>query len=96
MPLYDYKCMKCGHEIEVMHSVHGHGPSACPVCGGEMRKSYAPPNVVFKGSGWARKESPRGRASAKARAADTGATDKPSESTGSGSKPASSGTKDPD
>ncbi len=56
MPTYDYVCTKCGHEMEVFHPVHGHGPSACPRCGGEMRKSFAPPAVVFKGTGWARKE----------------------------------------
>ncbi len=56
MPTYDYVCASCGHEMEVIHSVHGHGPAACPVCGGQMRKAYRPPAVVFKGSGWARKE----------------------------------------
>ncbi len=56
MPLYDYVCTKCGHEMEVMHSVHGHGPSACPKCGSPMKKTFAPPAVHFKGTGWARKE----------------------------------------
>ncbi len=56
MPTYDYVCTKCGHEMEVFHPVHGHGPSACPQCGGQMRKAFAPPAVVFKGTGWARKE----------------------------------------
>ncbi len=42
--------------MEVVHPIHGHGPSACPKCGGKMKKAYAPPAVVFKGSGWARKE----------------------------------------
>jgi putative FmdB family regulatory protein len=56
VPFYDYVCEKCGHEMEVMHSVHGHGPSVCPVCGGEMKKAITAPAVHFKGSGWARKE----------------------------------------
>jgi len=34
MPTYDYVCAKCGNEIEVMHSVHADGPTACPKCGG--------------------------------------------------------------
>ncbi len=42
--------------MEVMHSVHAHGPAACPVCGGAMKKAYAPPAIHFKGTGWARKE----------------------------------------
>ena len=56
MPFYDYVCEKCGHEVEVMHSVHGSGPSACPKCGGEMKKAITAAAVHFKGSGWARKE----------------------------------------
>jgi putative FmdB family regulatory protein len=56
MPLYDYVCADCGHEVEIMHSVHGHGPTACPVCGGPMKKAIVAPAVHFKGSGWARKE----------------------------------------
>jgi putative FmdB family regulatory protein len=56
VPTYDYVCSACGHEIEVVHGVHGHGPSHCPVCGGTMRKSISAPAVHFKGSGWAKKE----------------------------------------
>ena len=63
MPTYDYVCTSCGHEMEVMHSVHGHGPAACPVCGSPMRKAISAPAFHFKGSGWARKERPSGRSS---------------------------------
>lgn len=63
MPIYDYICTSCGHEVEVIHSVLGHGPSACPKCGGHMRKAIVAAAVHFKGSGWARKERGRGRSS---------------------------------
>lgn len=56
MPTYDYVCTSCGHEVEVVHSVLGHGPSACPKCGGHMRKAIVAAAVHFKGSGWARKD----------------------------------------
>jgi putative FmdB family regulatory protein len=56
MPTYDYVCATCGHEVEVMRSVHAEGPSACPRCGGQMKKTFAVPAVHFKGGGWARKE----------------------------------------
>jgi putative FmdB family regulatory protein len=56
VPFYDYVCEKCGHEMEVMHSVHGHGPSACPSCGGMMKKAITAAAVHYKGSGWARKD----------------------------------------
>jgi putative FmdB family regulatory protein len=87
MPLYDYVCTGCGHRMEVMHSVHGHGPSACPVCGSPMKKSYAPPAVHFKGSGWARKE----RSSKPLKSPEKSA---PSEGPGSGDSPASTTSKD--
>ena len=56
MPLYDYVCTNCGSRVEVMHSVHGHGPAKCGACGGSMRKAVSAPAVHFKGTGWARKE----------------------------------------
>ncbi len=56
MPIYEYVCSVCGHRLEVMHGLHGHGPATCPECGGAMRKAFAPPHVVFKGTGWARKD----------------------------------------
>jgi putative FmdB family regulatory protein len=56
MPIYDYVCVSCGHEIEVIHSVTADGPAGCPKCGGQMKKAIVAPAVHFKGSGWARKE----------------------------------------
>ncbi|HEX7491630.1 MAG TPA: FmdB family zinc ribbon protein [Candidatus Limnocylindrales bacterium] len=56
MPIYDYVCVSCGHEVEVIHSVTADGPAACPKCGGQMKKAIVAPAVHFKGSGWARKE----------------------------------------
>jgi putative FmdB family regulatory protein len=63
VPIYDYICAACGHEMEVMHSVHGEGPAACPNCGARMRKAIAPLAVHFKGTGWARKDRASGRPS---------------------------------
>ena len=56
MPTYDYVCSACGHRLEVVHGIHGHGPERCPVCGGAMRKAFVAPAVHFKGSGWAKKD----------------------------------------
>ena len=55
MPTYDYACAACGHRFEVVHGVHGQGPDTCPNCGsGPVRKAFAPPTIMFKGSGWAK------------------------------------------
>jgi putative FmdB family regulatory protein len=56
MPTYDYVCADCGLEVEVVHSIHGHGPSTCTSCGGAMKKAIVASAVHFKGSGWARKD----------------------------------------
>ena len=56
MPTYDYVCSNCGYETEVVHSVHGSGPSTCPRCGALLKKAISAPAVHFKGGGWARKE----------------------------------------
>jgi putative FmdB family regulatory protein len=58
MPIYDYACGACSHLLEVIHGIHDEGPRFCPSCGveGQMRKAFAPPAVVFKGSGWAKKD----------------------------------------
>jgi putative FmdB family regulatory protein len=66
VPTYDYVCTVCGHRAEVVHPLHGHGPSACSRCGAAMKKAFAAPAVHFKGSGWARKER-AGRSAGKAR-----------------------------
>jgi putative FmdB family regulatory protein len=57
MPTYDYVCHHCGHRFEVIHGVHAEGPSHCPVCHkGGVRKAISAPSIVFKGSGWAKKD----------------------------------------
>jgi putative FmdB family regulatory protein len=56
MPRYDYICQSCGHIVEVMHGVNDSGPGRCERCGGEMRKLLSTPVIVFKGSGWAKKD----------------------------------------
>jgi putative FmdB family regulatory protein len=71
VPIYEYGCQSCGHRLEVIHGVHESGPAACPVCGGPMRKLLSPPAIVFKGSGWAKKE----RSSSPAKSATTSAGD---------------------
>ncbi len=80
MPTYDYVCSACGHRLEVVHGIHGHGPASCAVCGGPMRKALNVPAVHFKGSGWAKKDR-RAAASTKAAAkTDAGGEASPAKS----------------
>jgi putative FmdB family regulatory protein len=65
VPTYDYVCSACGHRFEVVHGLNENGPGRCPLCGGSVSRAFAPPTIVFKGSGWARTDR---RASSTARA----------------------------
>jgi putative FmdB family regulatory protein len=69
MPIYDYLCSNCGVKTEVIHGIDAPAPRFCPACGAEgtLRKTFAAPAVVFKGSGWAKKDrsSSGGRAGSK-------------------------------
>jgi putative FmdB family regulatory protein len=82
LPLYEYVCAN-GHITEVMHGIHGEGPAACPTCGATVRKAFAAPTFVFKGSGWAKMDR---RAASAAR--------KPSSSTTAGEDGTSAGSGD--
>ena len=92
MPTYDYTCAACGHRFEVVHGVHGHGPETCPSCGGgPVRKAFAPPTVVFKGSGWAKVDRRSSSAGTKREPGDD-SKPKETESAGSASSGADSGS----
>ena len=73
MPVYEYYCSACGHRIDILHGLNESGPNFCPACGAErtMRKAFAPPAIVFKGSGWAKKERHAASGSKKSAAPDS-------------------------
>ena len=52
MPLYEYKCLKCGRHTEKIESVSGPHLKKCPHCGGKVERLIAAPAIQFKGAGW--------------------------------------------
>jgi putative FmdB family regulatory protein len=52
MPLYEYKCKKCGHRFERIQTYSAADPTECPVCLGEVERMISAPAVQFKGSGF--------------------------------------------
>lgn len=52
MPLYEYRCKKCGHQFEKIQSFSAPEEKDCPVCKGELEKLISAPAFQFKGSGW--------------------------------------------
>jgi putative FmdB family regulatory protein len=52
LPLYEYKCEKCGHQFE---KIEGHNASTtkkCPKCGAKAQRMLSAAAIQFKGSGW--------------------------------------------
>ncbi|HKV24500.1 MAG TPA: FmdB family zinc ribbon protein [Candidatus Acidoferrum sp.] len=52
MPLYEYKCLKCGRHTEKIESVNGPHLKKCPHCSGKVESVITAPAIQFKGSGW--------------------------------------------
>ena len=50
MPIYEYDCLKCQSKFEVTRKFSETG-NTCPKCGGEGRRVYCAPFLVFKGPG---------------------------------------------
>ena len=54
MPIYEYRCEKCGNELEVMHKVNDPSPTECPKCHEQTarRQISKGAGFILKGSGW--------------------------------------------
>jgi putative FmdB family regulatory protein len=52
MPLYEYRCKKCGHVFEKIVKFSDKPSKKCPECGGSVEQTISAPAVQFKGSGW--------------------------------------------
>lgn len=53
MPLHDFKCDECDHEIEILVKMNEKGPK-CPVCGRSMVKLMSPTHFILNGRNWAK------------------------------------------
>ena len=64
MPVYEYRCGKCGHEFEELQRITDDPIRKCPKCGKPaVERLISRSSFVLKGSGWyvtdyARKPSP--------------------------------------
>lgn len=53
MPIYEYMCNACGHELEVLQAISESPLQDCPQCGhAELRKLISAPIFRLKGAGW--------------------------------------------
>lgn len=52
MPLYAYRCTKCGHRFEKIQNFSSAQELVCPVCQGVLERPLTAPRLHFKGAGW--------------------------------------------
>ena len=53
MARYDFKCSHCGQKYEVRLPMSEHdNPPNCSYCGGELKRVWAIPNVIYSDEGF--------------------------------------------
>lgn len=53
MPIYEYRCKKCGHSFELLQKISTPAPETCPECGAAaISRLISPVAFRLKGSGW--------------------------------------------
>lgn len=52
MPLYPYRCTKCGYKFEKIQSFSSEPERECPKCQGVLERPLTAPGLHFKGAGW--------------------------------------------
>ena len=52
MPIYEYKCSKCGDQFDVNQRMSDDQLTKCESCGGKLKKLISNTSFVLKGSGW--------------------------------------------
>ena len=66
MPIYEYHCLACGHEFELLQKFSDPPLEKCPSCPGTVQKRISRSAFHLKGNGWyvtdyARKSSQNGK-----------------------------------
>ena len=53
MPIYEYRCEECGHEMEVMQKLSDDALTECPACHKQaLNKLISAAGFRLKGGGW--------------------------------------------
>ena len=106
MPIYEYRCLKCGHQFEKMQKIADRPVSKCEKCNERVTRVFHPVAIHFKGSGFystdygkkhgdSRKKSGSGSSSSSAGSGDSGGREsKAAGESGSSSDSGSSGKND--
>ena len=53
MPIYEYRCQACGHELEALQKMSDEALVECPACEQpELKKQLSASGFRLSGSGW--------------------------------------------
>lgn len=52
MPIYEYRCLKCGHQFEKLQNITDRPVRRCEKCGERVTRVFHPVAIHFKGSGF--------------------------------------------
>lgn len=53
MPIYEYRCESCGHDLEAMQKISDAALTDCPACHkAALKKRISAAGFQLKGSGW--------------------------------------------
>ncbi|MFZ7110909.1 MAG: FmdB family zinc ribbon protein [Desulfatiglandales bacterium] len=52
MPVYEYECTKCGHQMEVFQKISEAPIESCELCNGQIKKLISQSSFHLKGTGW--------------------------------------------
>ena len=53
MPIYEYRCSKCGHQLDALQKLSEAPLTQCPACGeATLVKQVSAAGFQLKGSGW--------------------------------------------
>lgn len=93
MPIYEYRCESCGHELEKMQKLADAPLTDCPACGQPtLKKLISAAGFRLKGSGWYETDFKKGDKKnlhgdkKGGESASSGDSKKPASDAGSGSK----------
>lgn len=94
MPIYEYKCQKCG-TFEATQRITEKPLSKCPTCKGKVKKLISNTSFQLKGTGWyitdyARKEKTASKSDNGAKASSETKKESKTESSSTGSEKSSS------
>jgi putative FmdB family regulatory protein len=89
MPIYEYRCDACGHELEAIHKMSDAPLTDCPECGkAALQKKISAAGFRLKGGGWYETDF---KGSGKKNVHDSGSTGKTDKASGSGQSCGSGG-----